>query len=229
MSRRKLTDQDIDDWSRVAETVRPLPDRKRNAKKPVAKPQGASKGAGAKAGAKTGKTAASAGPGRRGEANAAEKPARPATATADPYSPRPAGTRSGTRTPGLDQFATRYVKRGKGPDARVDLHGMTQAQAHERLSRFLHGEHARGSRLVLVITGKGRSSAGGEWWEGDQRGVLRRAVPAWLAAPEFRALVAGFQPAAREHGGEGAFYVQLRSRKGADRGAAKGRGRGRAP
>ena len=66
-------------------------------------------------------------------------------------------------------------------DARVDLHGMTQGEAHGLLLSFLHRAHAGGLRYVLVITGKG-ASFGSE-------GVLKRAVPAWLSTPPFRPLV----------------------------------------
>lgn len=89
-------------------------------------------------------------------------------------------------------------------DARVDLHGMTQGEAHGLLLSFLHRAHTGGLRYVLVITGKG-ASFGGD-------GALKRAVPAWLSTPLFRALVSGHDHAARQHGGTGALYVRLRRR-----------------
>ncbi len=94
------------------------------------------------------------------------------------------------------------VARGKHEiDARLDLHGFTQHEAHAALLRFLRSANARDARLVLVITGKGR---------GGEIGVLRRQVPQWLGLPEFRALVIGFEDAAITHGGEGALYVRVR-------------------
>ena len=96
------------------------------------------------------------------------------------------------------------VARGKEAiDARLDLHGLTQAQAHSTLLHFLRNAQARDARLVLVITGKGARSDG-------ERGVLRRQVPQWLGLPEFRALVVGFEDAHIAHGGEGAVYVRVR-------------------
>lgn len=89
-------------------------------------------------------------------------------------------------------------------DARIDLHGMTQERAHATLVSFLRQSRARGHRIVLVITGKGGS---------EMVGVLRRAVPLWLARPDIRDLVAGFEAAGRRHGGEGALYVRLRRRR----------------
>ena len=104
----------------------------------------------------------------------------------------------------LDRRMRQRVARGRESiDARFDLHGLTQAEAHAALTRFLHAASARGARLVLVITGKG--GVRGE-------GVLKRQVPLWLALPEFRDLVIGFEEAHVAHGGEGALYVRLRRR-----------------
>jgi len=89
-------------------------------------------------------------------------------------------------------------------DARLDLHGMTQIRAHRVLQDFLRRAHADGLTFVLVITGKGKTGAESE------RGVLRRAVPQWLALPEFRTMVVGFEEAHIGHGGAGALYVRIR-------------------
>ena len=89
-------------------------------------------------------------------------------------------------------------------DARLDLHGRTQAQAHSALLNFLRNAQARGARNLLVITGKGTREFAGE------RGVLKRQVPMWLRLPEFRALIVGFEEAHVGHGGEGALYVRVR-------------------
>lgn len=94
-------------------------------------------------------------------------------------------------------------------DARLDLHGLTQDAARRRLRRFLEGAQADGARLVLVITGKGAAAESGDF-VAPVRGVLRRAVPEWLASPELRPFVAGFDEAGRRHGGGGAIYVRIR-------------------
>jgi DNA-nicking Smr family endonuclease len=99
------------------------------------------------------------------------------------------------------RMKSRVAKGKHAIDARLDLHGFTQHEAHSVLLRFLRNAHARDARLVLVITGKGR---------GGEIGVLRRQVPQWLGLPEFRALVVGFEDAAISHGGEGALYVRVR-------------------
>jgi len=100
------------------------------------------------------------------------------------------------------------VARGKEQiDARLDLHGLTQSEAHAALMHFLRSASGRGARLVLVITGKGQRSEG-------EGGVLRRQVPHWLRLPEFRTFVIGFEDAHIAHGGEGALYVRLRRPRG---------------
>ncbi|MDB5441426.1 MAG: mismatch repair protein MutS [Caulobacteraceae bacterium] len=85
-------------------------------------------------------------------------------------------------------------------EARLDLHGLDHDRARANLERFLLEAWRRNHRAVLVITGKGE----------DGVGVLRRALPGWLAAPGLREIVAGLSQAHRRHGGEGAFYVALK-------------------
>jgi DNA-nicking Smr family endonuclease len=108
----------------------------------------------------------------------------------------------------LDRRTRQKLARGRETiDARLDLHGMTQSEAHLALARFLRRAQADGLRFVLVVTGKGARG------EGDTRGVLRRQVPLWLALPEFRELVIGFDAAHIGHGGEGALYVRMRRKR----------------
>jgi DNA-nicking Smr family endonuclease len=103
----------------------------------------------------------------------------------------------------LGRRTKQRVARGKEPiDGRLDLHGLTQRQAHDTLLRFLSAASSRGARLVLVITGKGAGQG--------ERGILKRQVPQWLGLPEFRAWVIGFEEAHIAHGGEGALYVRIR-------------------
>ena len=101
------------------------------------------------------------------------------------------------------------ISRGRTEiEARLDLHGMTQARAHRALSTFLHRAHLDGLTFVLIITGKGKTGSAEA-----ERGVLRRQVPQWLSQPEFRTLVVGFEAAHLGHGGEGALYVRVRRSK----------------
>jgi DNA-nicking Smr family endonuclease len=95
-------------------------------------------------------------------------------------------------------------------DAKLDLHGHTQAEAKSRLLRFLETAQAREHSLVLVITGKGKRSD--DSWS-NEGGVLKRQVPLWLSLPVFRLLVIGFEEAGARHGGAGALYIRVRRRR----------------
>ncbi|MDJ1009441.1 MAG: Smr/MutS family protein [Paracoccaceae bacterium] len=107
----------------------------------------------------------------------------------------------------LDRKALGKLKKGRtGPDGRIDLHGMTVDEAHGALITFVLSCQARGDRLLLVITGKGRDQAPAP----AERGILRRQVPHWLALPPLNGAVLDVTPAHRRHGGDGAFYVYLR-------------------
>ena len=110
----------------------------------------------------------------------------------------------------MDRKAYGKMKRGKlGIEAKIDLHGMTLAQAHPTLNGFIQHTHAQGKRLVLVVTGKGKAGTGTGPIP-ERRGVLRHQVPHWLLSPPLGALVIQVTPAHLKHGGEGAYYVYLR-------------------
>jgi DNA-nicking Smr family endonuclease len=107
---------------------------------------------------------------------------------------------------GLERREKQRLARGtQAIDARIDLHGRTQSEAHAALLDFLRRAQAQGARFVLVITGKG----GGPGSSGE-RGILKRQVPLWLRLPEFRLLVLAAEDAHVAHGGEGALYVRVR-------------------
>jgi DNA-nicking Smr family endonuclease len=133
----------------------------------------------------------------------APRPAAP-TAPAVPVAPvAPVELRHGS-APGLDRATQQKMRRGKvAIDARIDLHGMIQTEAHNALLTFLEDCQAAGRRSVLVITGKGVSG----------EGILRAAVPKWLNERSVRGMVRAFSHAAPKDGGEGALYVMLRRRK----------------
>jgi DNA-nicking Smr family endonuclease len=135
----------------------------------------------------------------------------PAGAPVSPARAQMAADASAPKTPPLaplDRRLRQRVARGREAiDSRIDLHGYTQARAHSALLAFLQRAQRDGARLVLVVTGKG--AARGERHDAE-RGVLKRQVPLWLALPEFRPFVVGFEAAHVGHGGEGALYVRLR-------------------
>lgn len=110
----------------------------------------------------------------------------------------------------MDRKTFARMKRGKSnPEARLDLHGMTVDTAHSALTAFLLRCHGEGKRLVLVITGKGRSDDH-QTLASPSRGVLRRQVPHWLDQPPLRQIVLQTTSAHQRHGGSGALYIYLR-------------------
>jgi DNA-nicking Smr family endonuclease len=180
--RRALSEEEHALWESVAKQVKPL------RKKPA-----------------TAKPKASEAPRHKPADTQVKAPPRPLPAASPPKPAKPV-------TPPLMPLGRRErskLSRGRSEiDARLDLHGMTQARAHRALLGFLQRAHNDGLTFVLVITGKGAVGADAE------RGVLRRQVPQWLSLPEFRALVIGFEQAHIGHGGEGALYVRIRRSRG---------------
>jgi DNA-nicking Smr family endonuclease len=110
----------------------------------------------------------------------------------------------------MDAKAFGKMTRGKlAPEARIDLHGMTLAEAHPELIHFILGAHAQGLRLVLVITGKGKTKP--DHGPIPQRvGALRHQVPQWLRLSPLGPCVLQISEAHLRHGGSGAYYVYLR-------------------
>lgn len=129
---------------------------------------------------------------------------RPTVKAAPPRPRQPA--------PPQNRSAERHLRRGRvAIDARIDLHGMTQEAARTALGHFLHGARTRGFRCVLVITGKGKTGARERLPGEASPGIIKRRFPEWISEPELRPLVSGYAPAHRRHGGDGAYYVTLRS------------------
>lgn len=107
-------------------------------------------------------------------------------------------------SPPEDLSGQRKIRRGQNEiDARLDLHGHTQDTAHHELVDFLLRQSANGARCVLVITGKGRLGSG----------ILRTRLFDWIGDPELRPFIAGYAGAHPRHGGAGATYIFLRSKR----------------
>jgi len=177
--RRQLSDEDRSLWTGFARSITPLRPAKRAAKS-ADKPA-----------AKSAVTAAVPVPPR-----ATVRHKSPPRATPPPLA-------------SFDRRLKQRVARGRDPiNARIDLHGMTQREAHGELLSFLRHAQSDGARIALIVTGKGlRQDLGGG---SSERGVLRRQVPMWLSLPEFRPFIVGFEEAHVAHGGQGALYVRLR-------------------
>ena len=102
---------------------------------------------------------------------------------------------------GIDRRSAKKIQQGKmALDARIDLHGLSQLQACQRLQNFIYRSVETGLRTVLVITGKGKAG----------RGVLRENVPQWLSEPPLSEVIIAFGPSQPQDGGAGALYVRLK-------------------
>jgi DNA-nicking Smr family endonuclease len=185
MARRPISDEERALWQMIAKTATPLKrHRKSEPTSAPAKPE-------EKPAAKPTRTKT--------------KPTPPPPASARPPAPRPHELKHGLSV-GIDKRQAERFRRGKTPiEGKIDLHGRTQAQAHDDLHAFLSRAHAAGKRMVLVITGKGMTAS--------KSGVLRENVPRWLNEPTLRRHVLAFDYAEPQHGGEGALYVLLKRKK----------------
>ena len=139
---------------------------------------------------------------------------------------RPAGSRIQSPAPapsltwkvggGLDKRSAERLRRGQMTiDARLDLHGLTQADAHGAVHGFIAASHRAGRRCVLIITGKGgpRDDVESGFMPDRDSGVLRRNLPRWLSEGAVRQMVLRIESARPQHGGEGAYYVLLRRKR----------------
>ena len=183
----KPSDDDLRLWQRAMKDARPLAERQKM--KTVAPPAAPS----------------SVVPGPAAPPPKAQ-PKRPAAARpAEPAKPAPPPLSHGA-VAGMDKRQAQRLKKGRLPiEGRLDLHNMTQAQAHRALDHFLAEAIAQDKRCVLVITGKGRGREGG--------GILHSQVPQWLNQPSLRARIVSFSYAQPKDGGTGALYVLLKRKR----------------
>lgn len=152
------------------------------------------------------------------DAKASPKPAPRRQSSAGTGAAKAPGPEKPAYAPGsgLDGRSETRLRRGQLEiDAKLDLHGMTQAQAHGALDKFLARAQDRGKRCVLVVTGKGGkvSEDPDNMFTDKRTGVLRAAVPRWLGEGGNRARVLSFSAAQPRHGGDGALYVLLRRQR----------------
>lgn len=173
---RRLTAAETALWRRVAATVRPLAGTPRIAIPAEAPP------------------VALISPAKTPRSRIAAPPAPPPAAPKPPTAPVSSATLDG----GWDQ----RLRRGQvSPDRVVDLHGYTLSDAHMVLAAALDDAIADGARVLLVITGKGRS---------DRPSRIKAELADWLGTGGHRSRIAALRPAHPRHGGGGAHYLILR-------------------
>jgi DNA-nicking Smr family endonuclease len=181
--RGRLSEEDLRLWAEVVRSIKPL--RGKAAPETLAEAQPAPPDA-----------AASSAPEREAISRPRSQERR---SNAGPLQP-PLAT--------LERRLLQRLRRGRtAPGAVIDLHGLRQEEARRRLLAFLYDCQASGKKTAIVITGKG----GPNPVLAGERGVLRRAVPLWLAMPDLRALVIGFEEAGAGLGGTGALILRIRA------------------
>ena len=187
---RRLRDEEASLWQRIARDVTPLPRGAAALEEEIATEEDAPPPPAPKKIRK---------PRRSAPAESPAPPRPPTLPDLDPASPA-----------GLDRRTARRLKRGQLPvEARLDLHGKTQDQAHDALQNFIHESRMARRRCVLVITGKGSVASG-------KGGVLRQMVPRWLNEPALRRHIIAITNAPQSGGGTGAIQVLLKSREPLD-------------
>ncbi len=108
---------------------------------------------------------------------------------------------------GINKSTSKKLKKGQQRiEARIDLHGMSQIEAHQALDSFIDSAYHGLKRCVLVITGKGLKPDG-------TFGVIHGGVPRWLKEQPNRSRVLAFTHATPKDGGEGALYVMLKRKR----------------
>lgn len=201
--KRGLSPEDAWLWGEVSRLVTPLePGRERPAGKPVPT---MAQAIAEMASAETARAQAEPpkAPRKRPPEEVVRRPATMPPYQAPPQLPKGPATMEKRTWKGLSRGSIRI-------EARIDLHGLFQADAHAALIGFIRRAHGSGLTHLLVVTGKGRPDA--ENHGVSERGVIRRSVPHWLRSPGLSPLVLGFEEAGRAHGGAGALYIRLRRR-----------------
>ncbi len=113
--------------------------------------------------------------------------------------------------PGREADAEALARGAYGIDTEVDLHGLTEAGARDRLQGAIADALARNQGVLRVVHGQGHNSPGG-------RAKLRGACRGWLQRPPLVASVVAWAGALPGDGGEGATLVLLRTSRVAGRG-----------
>ncbi len=114
----------------------------------------------------------------------------------------------------IDKNKLSLLKRGKiKPEKILDLHGLTSVEAKTKAIEFTKINFNLGLRLLLIITGKGKIKINDLNREGLKTGVLRKSLKSWLYESELRPYILGIISSHISHGGEGAFYVYLKNNK----------------
>ncbi len=102
----------------------------------------------------------------------------------------------------FDVLATNKMKNGSLSDS-LDLHHLTLQEAYEKVLSFIDAHFQKGSKEVLIITGKGLKT----------EGALKKNLPLWLEKEYFRKKIREYLPVKDSLGQFGSFKVFLKRKK----------------
>ena len=101
-------------------------------------------------------------------------------------------------------------------DRRLDLHGFTLLEAHEKFKNEIIKNYNNNKRCLLIITGKGAHKKFDNFDEEKPKlfyGKIKNSIIQWINEADIKKLILTYQDAGIEHGGDGALFVYLRKKK----------------
>ena len=202
--KRSLTDEELELWKLFSKQIKPLKTADRSGKAQLSAPP----------------LPPDNGAMRQDRVERIEPIQKPVSAKAIPKLAVAKNSVKPAPRPHIGEFDEKLANKvGKGRikiDAKLDLHGMRQDEAKTALRQFIFASLSKGHKVVLVITGKETPVEIDTPWNGEAasgRGILKRMVPYWLREPDIASAVVSYTTARLQHGGEGALYIHIRSRK----------------
>ena len=109
----------------------------------------------------------------------------------------------------IDKNLLRNIKRGKIKiNSILDLHGLRVQEAKSMVYKFIKENYETNSRLLLIITGKGKRLGVEDGWRG--KGVLKDLLPNWLKSILLSRFIIWYGIAPSQQGGSGAYLIYLK-------------------
>ncbi len=109
----------------------------------------------------------------------------------------------------IDKNLLKAIKRGKiKVKSILDLHGFRVSEAKLMVYKFIKENYEANSRLILIITGKGKRLGVEDGWRG--KGVLKDLLPNWLKSLLLSRYIIWYDIAPIQQGGSGAYLIYLK-------------------
>ena len=112
------------------------------------------------------------------------------------------------------------LKKGKVKvDRRLDLHGYSLIEAHEKFKNEVIKLYNNNKRCLLVITGKGSHTSFRKDSIYDEErprlfnGKIKNSIISWIHDESLKNYILTHEKPGNEYGGDGAIYVYLRKKK----------------